>query len=301
MGRVFLTGGSGFVGTQVLQELLRQGYQVQMLAHRAPAPGAVDGRVSIVRGSILDPASLAPAMQGCAAAIHLVGIIDQRQATFHDIHTRGTQNVVDACHQAGIRRYIHMSAQGTRADAVSAYHQSKWLAEQYVRSSGLAYTIFRPSIIYGPGGELTNLLRAWSLGQAPPFLFMPFFGRGFFGQSNPHRLSPVHVEDVACAFVAALATDAAIGQTYSVGGPAAFTWKELLACASREFRGRPKLALGIPAWLARTLAALHLPGLPFNRDQVIMALEDNTADTTDLHRDFPALQFRAFPADMVAR
>jgi NADH dehydrogenase len=158
----------------------------------------------------------------------------------------------------------------------------------------LAFTIFRPSLIYGPDGEFTAMLRNWSQGKAPPFFFMPFFGGGFFGQTNPYRISPVYVEDVAQAFCDALTTDRAIGEIYSVGGPEALTWPHLLAIAAKAFRGRPKAAIGIPSWFAKTLAATHLPGLPFTRDQVVMALEDNATDNTRLLQDFPEIHLHKF-------
>ncbi len=292
--KVFLTGGSGFVGTHVLHELLRQGHEVRALVRHAGVLKINDPRVTCVIGSISDAISLQTAAQGCDAAIHLVGIIFEGKESFFDIHTQGTKNVVDACRQGGVQRYVHMSAQGTRADAVSNYHKSKWQAEEYVRASGLAYTIFRPSMIYGPGGEFTRMLRNWSLGKAPPFLFMPYFGEGFFGQHNQHRISPVYVGDVARAFLDALKNEQSIGKTYSVGGPESFTWKQLLSIASRKFRGKPKASVGIPAWLAKIMTALHLQGLPFNRDQVIMALEDNTTDNAALLRDFPQIQLQKF-------
>jgi uncharacterized protein YbjT (DUF2867 family) len=292
--RVFLTGASGFVGTQVLRELLLQGYEVCALLRTAGTLRINDPRVTVALGSILDPQSLPPAVYGCDAAIHLVGIITESQNSFYDVHVQGTTNVVHACRQAGVKRYVHMSAQGVRADAVSNYHKSKWQAEQQARSGAMACTIFRPSLIYGPQGEFTNMLRNWSRGKAPPFFFMPYFGQGFFGQTNPHRISPVYVGDVAQAFVDALSIDRSIGGIYSIGGPEALTWKQMLAQASKAFRGRPKAAIGIPAWLARTMAACRLPGLPFTRDQIIMALEDNATDSTLLLRDFPNLRLHKF-------
>src|SRR4029079_943824 len=121
------------------------------------------------------------------AVIHLVGIIMERRhkrVTFERIHFEGTHSIVDAAQRNGIRRYLHMSALGTRHDAVSTYHRTKYAAEEYVRASGLDWTIFRPSLIHGPRGEFIQMEAAWARYKAPPFLFMPYFGRGFFGRGG---------------------------------------------------------------------------------------------------------------------
>src|SRR5262249_36273847 len=125
--RVFVTGGSGFVGAAVIEELIARGYSVSALSHRR-AVAEHGGRVHTVIADLFDTAALEQAMRGCAAVIHLVGIIMERPAqgiTFERIHVEGTQSVVDAARRAGERRYIHMSALGTRPAALSNYHKTK--------------------------------------------------------------------------------------------------------------------------------------------------------------------------------
>jgi len=292
--KVLLTGATGFVGSHVLALLRQHGYDVHALVRK---PGSVQNATEFV-GSLDQPASIERAAAGCSAAIHLVGIIAEKNGqTFHSVHTLGTINVLNACKTAGVKRYIHMSALGTRPNAASAYHQTKWAAEQAVHDSGLAFTIFRPSLIHGPRGEFTAMLKNWSLGKAPPFIFMPFFGEGLLGQSNSFRIQPVHISDVAHVFVEALAKPATIGQTYNVAGPTKLTWREMLTIASEKFRGRRKIAIGIPAWYAKLIASLPLP-LPFNKDQVLMSQEDNTCDITPLLKDFPELKLKDFAATL---
>ena len=284
---ILLTGATGFVGAHVLSELLSRGHRLHCLV-RDPSRLPRHDAIAPFPGSITDPATIAPAAAGCAAAIHLVGIIaETRTQTFAAIHEAGTRNVITAATAAGVTRFIHMSALGTRPNAPSAYHQTKWAAEEIVRASTIPFTIFRPSLIHGPGGEFTLMLKNWSTGKAPPFLFMPYFGTGLLGQRNTHLLQPVHVQNVAWLFAQALTTPASIGKTYDVGGPARYTWPQLLSIASTAFRGKPKRSLGIPVWLAKALTALPLP-LPFNRDQILMSQEPNTADLAPLQADFPA-------------
>jgi NADH dehydrogenase len=283
--RVLLTGAAGFVGGHVRRALVARGWQVQALVRRAGSLHDAGAGVSELVGDLADAAALGRAATGCDAVVHLVGIIAEKGTqTFERVHVAGTRQVVAAAQQAGVRRYVQMSALGTRPAANARYHQSKWAAEEIVRQSGLAFTIFRPSLIHGPDGAFTCMLRGWALGQAPPYLFMPYFGRGLWGMHSA-LLQPVFVEDVATVCAAALDTPAAAGQTYDVAGPTVYTWPQFLHIASRIFRGRAKPALGIPGWQAKLLTALRLP-VPFTRDQVLMALEDNVGDTGPLGRDF---------------
>src|SRR5437762_887669 len=188
-GTVFVTGASGFVGEAVVEELLQRGYEVNALVHRR-AIVSVAGRVHSIDGSLFDEKNLAEGMRGASAVIHLVGIIFERPfegITFERMHVEATKAVVDAAKVAGVKRFVHMSALGTRMDAVSDYHKTKYAAEQYVRASGLDWTIFRPSMIHGPKGEFIGMEAKWARHKAPPFLFMPYFGAGALGRGEIGR------------------------------------------------------------------------------------------------------------------
>ena len=297
--RVFLTGGSGFVGGAVLRELVGRGYGVNALVHREPLDQV--GDVRSIRGGLFDAAALEVGMADAQAVIHLVGIIEEdvrRGITFDRMHFEGSQRVIDAASRVGVRRFVLMSANGVRPDAVSNYHRSNWRAETYLRESGLDWTIIRPSMIHGPGGAFTAMLAGWARRRRAPYLFMPYFGRGVLGQGGSGRLQPVLVDDVARAFVDALATPSTIGQTYELGGPEVYTWPQFYRIASELIVGRRRAVLPIPGWYATLLTRL-LPQriLPFNRDQVVMALEDNTVDLAAFECDF-GWRPRAFAATL---
>ena len=288
-GRVFLTGGSGFVGTAVIEELLARGYGVNALLNRGELKVTGDA-VRIIKGDLFATPELREGMSGCDAVIHLVGIIAERPSkgvTFERIHFQGAKNVVDATVASGVRRYVHMSALGTRPDAVSNYHKTKYRAEEHVRASGLEWTIFRPSMIHGPRGELTQMLAKWSRRSAPPFLFMPYFGAGPLGRGGAGMLQPVHVKDVARAFVDALENPKTIGEIYPLGGSERLTWPELHHTASEAIVGKRRAVAALPAWYAKAITYVT-PSflLPFNRDQVVMSQEDNTCDLAKLTDDF---------------
>ncbi|MCP4251677.1 MAG: NAD(P)H-binding protein [bacterium] len=301
---VFLTGGTGFVGRAVLAELLAQGYRVKALVRSRQKLESIvadsDGdRVQAVEGTLFDTLRLGDVLQNCQAVIHLVGIIMETRGgqTFERIHRDGTQAVVDAAVAAGVRRCVHMSALGSRPEARSRYHATKWAAEEIVRNSGLDATIFRPSIIHGPDGEIMELLKTFACGLNPPV--MPYFGSG------RARLQPVSVRDVAHCFVDALNRRETVGRAYDLGGPKTYSWREIYAVAKRLIPGarRWKPRIGQPVFMARMLAAtlMKTPLVParlkFNADQVIMSQEDSICDHTAVESAF-GIQLRDFEAEL---
>ncbi len=311
--RVMVTGGSGFVGRHVVRELLRRGHTPVCLV-REPGrllgslPAAAQLRVETVSGTLSDRDALAQAASGADAVIHLVGIIlETMRQSFRKVHVEGTQAVVSATRGAGVKRYVHMSALGTRPNAVAPYHRTKYEAEQIVRGSGLDWTIFQPSIIHGPDGEFMQLMKAFvkPKPQYGPLIAMPYFGSG------EGKLQPVSVKDVAHVFVAALDTPASIGQTYGLGGPEVYSWKELYALCSEAIRGRVKRQMSVPIPIAKLLAVtvMKTPLVPkllkFNRGQIAMAQEDSVCDRKPVEETF-GIKLRPFReelfeyADMIA-
>jgi uncharacterized protein YbjT (DUF2867 family) len=239
---------------------------------------------------LFDSAALDGGQSGCDGVIHLVGIIMENPAkgiTFEHIHVDGTKAVVDAAKRSGVKRYIHMSALGTRPNAASQYHQTKYRGEEYVKQSGLDWTIFRPSMIHGPGGDFMKLEAKWARKKAAPFLFMPYFGKGLLGRGGAGKLQPVYVKNVARAFVDALEKPQTIGKTYDLAGSQQMTWPELHRISAKAITGKTRWVMPLPVWKAKLLTHI-VPAswLPFNRDQVVMSQEDNTADMGKFSEDF---------------
>jgi NADH dehydrogenase len=146
--KVFVTGATGFVGREVLRQLQDASQAIRILARNPASTTAREAAaryaVEVTVGNVLKPETLDGAMTECDAIIHLVGILSEvGDQTFENVHPRATQNVVAAAKRAGVGRFIHMSALGTRPNAVARYHQTKWAAEETVRRSGLDWTIFR--------------------------------------------------------------------------------------------------------------------------------------------------------------
>ena len=249
-----------------------------------PHPGKEElriGAIERVEGDVLARQSLDAGLSGCDAVVHLVGIIRERpaiNATFERVHVQGTQNVLDAAAAAGVRRYLHMSALGTHVGARSRYHRTKWAAEEAVRSSPLPWTIFRPSIIYGPGDEFVTMLR----GMIEGLPVVPVIGSG------RQKLQPVPVAQVAEGFARALALEASVKHTYDVGGPDAVSMVELLDAIAAALSRRRPLKVHVPVGLVRPVTRLlyRLPGYPLTPDQLLMLEEDNTCDPSAFYSTF---------------
>jgi uncharacterized protein YbjT (DUF2867 family) len=286
--KVLVTGATGFVGAEVLQQLHSAAHSIRILA-RHPRSCRVrklanQYEIEIHPGDVLEAKTIEGSLTGVEAAIHLVGIISEAgNQTFENVHIRGTQNLVDASRKSGIKRLVHMSALGTRAQAKSRYHQSKWAAEEIVRQSGLAFTIFRPSLIYGADDLFVNLFE--KLSRYSPFLPVMGSGRG--------KLQPIGVDAVARAFVKSLTEPEAIGQAYELVGPNRLTLVEVLDTIL-EVTGRRRIRLHLPmplAWRLAMLLEIIFPRWlgrppPLNRDQLLMLQEDNVGDSGPANRLF---------------
>ena len=250
--KVFVTGATGFVGREIICRLHDSIPEIHFLtrSHNSASALAVewgfDGQNYV--GDIQDADFLKTSFKGLDAVIHLVGIISEVGAnTFENVHTLGTKNIVAAAQQAR-RATLHPrmeGALGTRPNAVARYHKSKWAAEEIVRGSGLDYTIFRPSIIYGPRDMFVNLFAKMS--RLSPVL--PIIGSG---QS---KLQPVPVADVATSFIRALTEPKSIGQTYDLCGGEALSFEQVLD-AILQVTGRKRWKLHLPLALARFQATL---------------------------------------------
>ncbi len=311
--RVMVTGATGFVGRSVVRELLARGVTPVCLVrsveklHRQH-PDVPAKRIVPITGELADHGALYDAAEQCQAAIHLVGIIIARRLqgqSFQRVHVEGTRNVVDAVREGAVRRFIHMSALGTREDAVSEYHRSKWQAQQYVEASGLDWTVFHPSLIHGGDGEFMQLMKRFICGSLPPMI--PYFGSG------RAKVQPVSVKDVAYGLVEALFRADTIGKTIALGGPKAYSWVELYsACRAlmpRAKHWKPLVSQPVPvaklmavvSALPMAMAEIAIPSMGlfrFDGGQVDMSQEDNTCDHTEAEA-LLGMRMRSFEDELV--
>jgi len=281
-----IIGGTGFVGGYLVDALLDAGHEPHVLVR----PGSESklhraSECSITEGDLNSPDAIDAVVTGCDAVIYNVGILREfpgEGITFEALQYRGAESVAEAAKRAGVRRFLLMSANGIDS-AETPYQTTKLRAEAMIRESGLDYTIFRPSVIFGdPRGTMefaTQLYR--------DMVRMPLPAVGFHTGLSPANgevlMSPVHVRDVADAFVNALTDDSTIGKCFVLGGPEVVSWPQMLQRIAAAV-GKKKLILPMPIGFMKLGATLldWLPFFPVTRDQLTMLADGNTAEPDEL-------------------
>ena len=284
--KVAIIGGTGFVGGYIVDALLDAGHEPHVLV-RSGSQGKLHraSECKVTEGDVDSPDAVNAVVTGCDAVIYNVGILREfprEGITFEALQYRGAQTTAEAAKRAGVQRFLLMSANGIDS-AETPYQTTKLRAEAMIRESGLDYTIFRPSVIFGdPRGTMefaTQLYR--------DMVRMPLPAVGFHTGLTPASgevlMSPVHVRDVADAFVNALTDDSTIGRCFSLGGPEVVSWPQMLQRIAAAV-GRKKFILPMPIGFMK-LGATFLDWLPFfpvTRDQLTMLADGNTAEPDEL-------------------
>src|SRR5688572_29230212 len=271
--RVLVTGASGFVGKATVERLVADGFIVRAAVR---SPRKVPHAQENVFADVGDPDSLRTALIDCDVVVHLVAIIKEiKGATFEKVIAQGTCNVVGAA--AAVKRFIYISANGARPEARGAYYQSKWLAEEFVRNSGIPYTIFRPSTIFGAGDEFVNQF-------AGKFLPLPAGGKTKF--------QPVHVEDIAEVLSCAALRN--IDGIFEIGGPDVLTLRRMIDIAEKRL-GKKAWHPSIPIGLAKLGVKLLFDPLlrlganmPAGSGALAMLEHDNVCDPREIRRTHAA-------------
>lgn len=288
---VAIIGGSGFIGRHVAELLVQDGCQVRIptrARERAKDRLIVLPTADVIEADVHDDAALAAVLSGCDAVVNAVGILHERRlGGFVRAHAELPGRVIAACRAAGVRRFVHISALAASADAPSEYLRSKAAGEALVRgATDIDWTIFRPSVVFGPDDSFLNLFA--QLQALAPVVFLG---------SPDARFQPVYVEDVARAIVASLDLRATFGATLELGGPEQYTLRELFALVGRiTGHARPVFGLG-PAlsWL-QAFALELLPVKLLTRDNVASMKVPNVCEGP-----FPAVfGFAPTPLEAVA-
>lgn len=269
---VTIFGGSGFVGTQIVQLLARAGYRVRVAVRRPDLAGHVKplgsvGQVMPIQANVRNLESVQRAVRGAGTVINLVGIgYEGGKQRFRAVHTMGARNVAEASRQAGVTTLVHMSALGADPQSASNYARTKGLGEAEVQAAFKDAIIIRPSIIFGQGDTFFNRLGA----MARYLPVLPVIGA-------KARVQPIYVGDVAAAFLAAVEGKVKAGRVYEIGGPEIATQLDLMKRVVAETQ-RSNLVVPIPAGLGKLLA-LPFAFLPFapllTSDQVDLLQADN--------------------------
>jgi len=280
--RVGLIGGTGFVGGYLVDRLIESGH-VPVVLVRSGSEGKLRQAdcCEIITGDVDSPSAIAEVCRGSDAVIYCVGILREnrrRGITFEKLQFEAAERTVQAACENGVRRLILMSANGVKAGG-TPYQDTKFRAEEAVRRSGLEWTIFRPSVIFGdPRGQMEFATQLHRDMIAPPIPAIGFF-KGLSPSKGALLMSPVHVADVAAAFGRAIDDDSLIGQLIEIGGPEVLSWTKILTRIA-EASGKKKWILPMPVGLMQVAAFLldWAPVFPVTRDQLTMLAEGNTVN-----------------------
>ena len=290
---VVVVGGSGFLGRYVVQELAATGDRLRIVVRRPEAaaflkPLVALGQAQIVAGNVADAASMMRAFDGATAGVNLVGILAETgRQTFAAVQADGAGNAARAAAAAGVEAYVQMSAIGASATSGARYAHTKAAGEAAVLAALPHATVLRPSVVFGPEDQFINRFAA--LGKALPVV--PVVAGGT-------RFQPVYVVDVAKAVVAALGDPARFGgQTFELGGPRIYAFRDIIAWILREIRVKKSL-VEVPAFAAKLMARAGdvVPGAPMTSDQYVMLQSDNVAHADGL----AALGIAATPLEAIA-
>ncbi len=285
--RIGIFGGTGFVGSHIIDALLAAGHTPVVLVRPGHEARLRQAEVCVpISGDVADASAVDRLVGESEALIYNIGLLrefPERGITFEALHYEAPLRIMQAAQRQGPRRFVLMSANGVRADG-TAYQATKYRAEQALWQADLDGTVLRPSVIFGdPRGRMefaSQLAQDVIASPLPAPLFYPGLlptGAGAF------ELSPVHVLDVAAAFVRVLERPEAIGQTLCLGGPRALSWREILETLAAVL-GRRKLMLPVPALGVSAAAGLldRFESFPITRDQIRMLLEGNRCAPDDL-------------------
>lgn len=275
---VTVFGGTGFVGRHTVRALAKAGWRIRV-AVRYPNKGfflppmGTVGQIALVKCNVREAEQVAEAVRGADAVINLTGVlVSSGEQSFEAMHVEAAETVAKAAKEAGAKTLVQVSAIGADKDAASKYAASKGEGEERVRAAFPGAAILRPSLVFGAEDAFFNKFA--SLARLLPAL--PLIGGGHT------RFQPVFVGDLAAA-IARCAGDATLGgKTYELGGPAIYTFKELMQVVLRE-TGRRRLLVPVPFALA-TLKAFFLqflPGALLTPDQVTLLKSDNVVTGDD--------------------
>jgi uncharacterized protein YbjT (DUF2867 family) len=262
---ILLTGGTGFVGGHVVHALREAGRPVRCLVrNRAKAGWLVTLGCELVEGDMTDTASLRRAVESVETVVHLVAIRQGSDEKFERIMAQGTRDLLTAGKEAGVGRFLHMSALGTTEETkdLVPYYHAKWQMEQAVQDAGIPCVIFRPSFVFGTdGGILPTFAKLARIAPVTPII-----------GSGEQRIQPIWADDVAKYFDKAIDLEAATGRTFELGGPDVVTWNEFWERLKRA-RGIRRPSVHVPVGLMKVNALVteRLPGnIPLTRDLLKM-------------------------------
>jgi len=280
---IVVAGGTGLLGRVITESLLNAGHSVTVASRSNPTAEPIDARASWAKADVTEPAGLAAVLKGADAVVDAVQFPNspienpKKGFTFERIDLGGTKNLVDAAKEAGVPQFIGLSGVGAAEGAPYHWQRFKWQEEEHIKASGVPYTIFRPSWIYGPRDVSLNRF----LGFAKFLPFIPVIGNG------KTQINPLFVGDLGAHVVAAVGNESAKGKTFEIGGPKVLTMTEVVKTALHA-AGKKRFIFPQPKPLMKLVASVaqFAPGRPLTPDAIDFITMDGVADTTLLTQTF---------------
>lgn len=296
MAVIVVTGASGYVGSHITRQLVQQGYKVRAMV-RSRAKAEQEGRLQdipaeVVEGDVNDVTSLHRVFDSADAIIHTVAIaIEKGDLTYEKINYEGTVNVVDIAKSLGIQRLVNLSQLGADSKLPYRFLASKGKAQEYVASSGLDWTAFRPSVIWGPEDEFANTFAR--LVPITPIIF-PIVG------DENSKFQPVWVDDVAVSIVKSISMPETIGKEYELGGPEVLSLEEIER-RTLEAMDRKRKMIHFPLGLIKSVVSAMefvLPAPPVTRSLLELLQVSNVTTNNAIALFVP--EPRSFTAENIA-
>lgn len=281
---ILVTGSTGFVGPHVVHALRERDKPVRALVRTPSGRSATTlaaWGAELVQGDMTDRESLRRAVDGAEVVLHLVAIRQGPEEQFRQIMEQGTRELVAAAQEAGVRRFVLMSALGTSEETkdLVPYYHAKWEQEQTLRTSGLEHVIFRPSFVFARDGGILPTFR--KLAKLTPVT--PIIGSG------QQRIQPIWIDDVGAYFAQSVDLPEAANRIFELGGPDVVSWNEFWQ-RLKSVLGQRRPSIHVPTRVMRVNALLteRLPGnVPLTRDLLKMLEHgDNVVSNDDAVRTF---------------
>ena len=272
--KVLVTGGTGFVGPHVVRAIAERGHDLKLLVRDSTRSRELPGQPVV--GELTNTVSLQHAVEGVEAVVHLVAIRQGKEEQFRRVMEQGTRDLVSAARDAGVRRFVLMSALGTSEETrdLVPYYHAKWEMEQAVKGSGVDHVILRPSFVFGrDGGILPTFRKLAKLTPATPII-----------GSGEQRIQPIWVDDVALYFAEALDKPETTNRTFDLGGPDIVSWNDFWQRlrTTLGIRRRPRLHVPIGLMRVNAVVTERLPGnIPLTRDLLKMLEHGDNVVTND--------------------
>jgi len=278
--KILVVGGTGYIGRTLTRKLKEQGHHIRLMVRRN-SEHKVDPNLGfeIVTGDVLDTQACLAVVETCDAVVNLVGILREQPQlgiSYDSLHTSATWNLINACTIQKVERFVQMSALGVAPDARSNYHRTKWEAEEIVRRSDMRWTIFRPSIVFAPGDDFSEMLV--DLVHRP---MLPIID-GF--QS---KLQPVSLGNLTDGMARTLHMPETQFKVYEVGGPDVVVLSDLIDETARLYKIWPN-TIKVSARMMRPAVKFlqRFPSFPLTVDMLEMLLQDNVTDHDEFWTTF---------------